>query len=146
MITEVGRVVAVQGNQVWVQTIQASSCERCSARAGCGQRVLVAVSGGRANQVLVDNPVAAVVGDEVVLGIDDRLLLKASLAVYGMPLAGMLVATVFAYKGLGAGELVTVLSAVAGIAAGFCLARGWQNGRGHRFQPTLLKVNPVGTT
>ncbi len=98
MITETGKVVALVGDQVWVQTIRTSACQSCSARSGCGQRALAAVSGGRANQVLVDNSVGARVGDEVVIGLDEQSLLNASLIIYGLPLVLMVLASVMAHN------------------------------------------------
>jgi sigma-E factor negative regulatory protein RseC len=145
VITETGKVVAVQGHQAWVQTIRTSACQSCSARAGCGQRALAAVSGGRANQILVENTVDARVGDEVVIGVDEQSLLTASLAVYGLPLILMLVVSGLAHQGLGASEPMTILAAAAGLAGGFGLVRWRRIGTGARFQPKLLRINNAVT-
>ena len=145
MITETGKVVGLSGDQVWVQTIRVSACQSCSARSGCGQRALASVTGGRANQVLVANSVGARVGDEVVIGLDEQSLLTASLAVYGLPLVLMLLASIGAFQWLGGTDLVAVSGALAGLVAGFWLVRRWQAGAGGRFQPRLLKVNRIAT-
>lgn len=145
MITETGKVVAVHGDQIWVQTIQTSACQSCSARAGCGQRALAAVSGGRANQILVENTAAARVGDEVVIGVDEQSLLTASLAVYGLPLMLMLTFSGLAHQGLGASEPMTILAALVGLGSGFGVVRWRHIGSSDRFQPTLLRVNRTVT-
>ncbi|OZB20563.1 MAG: sigma E positive regulator RseC/MucC [Marinobacter sp. 34-60-7] len=145
MITETGKVVAVHGDQIWVQTIQTSACQRCSARAGCGQRALAAVSGGRANQILVENTAAARVGDEVVIGLDEQSLLTASLAVYGLPLILMLIFSGVVHQGFGASEPMTILAALVGLGSGFGLVRWQRIGSSDRFQPTLLRVNRTVT-
>lgn len=98
MITETGKVVAVSGDRVWVQTIRISACESCSARSGCGQRALAGVSGGRANQVLVANHLNARVGDEVTVAIEESALLGASLLVYALPLALMVLGAVSGHQ------------------------------------------------
>jgi len=82
MISESGKVVGVDGDRVWVQTIRNSACQSCSARQGCGQRVLASATGGRANQIRVLNRLNAQVGDDVTLAIEETALLRASLLVY----------------------------------------------------------------
>ncbi|HLV78280.1 MAG TPA: SoxR reducing system RseC family protein [Marinobacter sp.] len=145
MITETGKVVAVQGGQAWVQTIRLSACQSCSARAGCGQRALASVSGGRANQILVANPVDARVGDEVVLALDEQSVLAASLAVYGVPLLLMVLGSIGAWHWLAATDLAAVTGALAGLASGFLLVRRWQARAGDRFEPRLIRINRIAT-
>ena len=43
MIVETGRVVALEGAAVWVETIRSSACGSCAARSGCGHRTLAGV-------------------------------------------------------------------------------------------------------
>ncbi|MBY5963163.1 SoxR reducing system RseC family protein [Marinobacter nauticus] len=143
MITETGKVVALAGDQVWVQTIRTSACQSCSARSGCGQRALAAVSGGRANQVLVDNSVGARVGDEVVIGLDEQSLLNASLIIYGLPLVLMVLASVMAHTWAAGSDLGAIAGAVAGLGVGFWLVQRWQAGAGDRYQPRLLRIKTI---
>ncbi|NWO05399.1 MAG: SoxR reducing system RseC family protein [Alteromonadaceae bacterium] len=143
MITETGKVVAIDGNSAWVQTIRTSACQSCSARAGCGQRALASVSGGRANQVRVLNSALARVGDEVVLGIDERSLLTASLRVYGIPLLAMVFGCIAGFRWFGGNDLAAVLGAGAGLAAGFALLRFRQGRDGEACQPRMLRVNRI---
>lgn len=140
MITETGKVVALSGNRAWVQTIRTSACESCSARTGCGQRALASVSGGRANQVLVTNSLDARVGDEVTLAIDESALLGASVLVYALPLALMVLGTVFGHQLSGGSDVAAMLGAAAGMAGGFMMARrvGASTSRG--YEPRLVKV------
>ncbi|MEO9523938.1 SoxR reducing system RseC family protein [Marinobacter alexandrii] len=145
MITETGTVIALKGEQVWVQTIRQSACENCSARSGCGQRVLASASGGRANQVLVHNTVSAQVGDEVTLGIDEQALLSASLMVYALPLLLMVLASIAGHRLSGGMDAGAIAGAVTGLAAGFWIGRRLQTGRGDRYQPQLLRVNRIAT-
>lgn len=39
MLTEQGVVSGVDSDGIWVETLKASACGQCSARAGCGQRL-----------------------------------------------------------------------------------------------------------
>ena len=141
MITENGRVVAVSGNTVWVQTIRQNACQSCSARSGCGQRVLAAASGGRANQVQVLNTLRVDVGDDVTLGIAEQALLQASLLVYALPLLLMVAASMAANQLVPGSDGVAILAAGLGLGAGFVVAKLWQRRRPVDYQPHLMKVN-----
>lgn len=145
MITETGKVVALKGNRVWVQTIRTSACQSCAARNGCGQKVLAAASGGRANQILVVNSVDARVGDEVTIGIDDQALLGASLLVYAVPLVLMVVASILGHHWSGGHDGGAMLGAVLGLAAGFYAGRKFQRAGGRNYEPRLVRVNRVAS-
>ncbi|GHD40024.1 positive regulator of sigma(E), RseC/MucC [Marinobacter persicus] len=145
MITETGKVVAIDGGYAWVQTIRTSACQSCSARSGCGQRALASVTGGRANRVRVSNSAGARVGDDVVLGIDEQALLRASLWVYGVPLLALVVGCIAGFRGFGGSELSAVAGAVVGLAGGFWLVRRWQAGNAGAFEPRMLRVQRIGT-
>ncbi|GGE68324.1 sigma-E factor regulatory protein RseC [Streptosporangium jomthongense] len=146
MITETGKVVAVTGEHAWVQTIRASACQSCSARNGCGQKVLATATGGRANQVRVFNSVNARVGEDVTLGIDESALLGASLQVYALPLVLMVMASMAGHHLSGGSDLMAMAGAAGGLASGFLLSRKLQCRNAGRYEPRLLRVNriPVG--
>ncbi|MCR8914936.1 sigma E positive regulator RseC/MucC [Marinobacter panjinensis] len=140
MITETGKVVALSGNRVWVQTIRTSACESCSARNGCGQRALAGVSGGRANQVLVTNSMGARVGDEVTVAIDESALLGASLLVYALPLVLLVLGAVAGHQLSGGLDAVAMLGAALGMAVGFVVARRVGSNPARDYEPRLVKV------
>lgn len=140
MITETGRVVAIKGSKAWVQTIRASACESCSARSGCGQRVLASASNGRANQVLVSNYLDARVGDEVTLAIAESALLSASLLVYALPLLLMVLGAVAGQQWLPAQDAGAIAGSLAGLATGFGIAGVIQLRPGRDFEPTLVSI------
>lgn len=142
MITETGKVVALKGDRAWVRTIRASACQSCSARSGCGQKVLASASGGRANQVLVENLIGASVGDEVTLGIDEQALLGASVMVYAVPLLLMVVGSLCGHF-LSGGDAGAVAGAFAGLAAGFLASRQYQSRNAGSYEPKMLRVNRI---
>lgn len=141
MITESGKVVALAGNTAWVQTIRHSACQSCSARSSCGQRVLAAASGGRANQVQVLNTLSVSVGDHVTLGIARQALLQASLLAYGLPLVLMVAASMVANQAAPGSDDIAIAAAGLSLGAGFILARLWQRYIPGDYQPYLMKVN-----
>lgn len=91
MIEESGKVVAVDGHFVWIETIRKSACQSCSMRAGCGHSVIANAGGEQKGHVRARNPngCTVAVGDHVVLGIKDETITRSALLVYGMPLLFM---------------------------------------------------------
>ncbi|WP_435103772.1 SoxR reducing system RseC family protein [Arhodomonas sp. AD133] len=90
MITERGEVVAVEPGVLWVQTTPTATCDGCAVRSGCGTGALSSflARGRRPLRIACDVP--ARVGDAVVLGIRERLLLTGSMVVYLLPLLWLL--------------------------------------------------------
>lgn len=90
IIEESGRVIAIDGDDAWVVTERQSACGSCAASKGCGTGIMSrAFSSGRQIKIRVRNAVDAAVGDEVVLGIDDRMVLRGSFLMYLLPLLAL---------------------------------------------------------
>lgn len=140
MITESGKVIAIDGDRVWVQTIRNSACQSCAARHGCGQRALASATGGRANQIRVSNRLNAQVGDEVMLAIDEAALLRASLLVYAVPLLLLVVGAVVGHQVSGGQDVAAMFGAVAGLGVGLVLARRAQRTSAERYEPCMVEI------
>ena len=94
MLTETGRVVAVEADGLWVETLRKSTCGSCTARSGCGHGLMNRLGEGRSSYIRVlpgEGDIAACkIDDEVRIGIPEELLLRGSLMVYVLPLLGLL--------------------------------------------------------
>lgn len=148
MITEIGRIVAIDQECLWVETIQRSTCQSCSAEKGCGQS-LVAKWGGKTSfiRVLLEgrDSTRYQLHDEVTIGIPDAVVANGSLLVYMTPLLAM-VAALFAADGLGLPEGGVIALALLGLVAGGLLVRwhSYCHRNDRRVQPILLDgVEPV---
>lgn len=124
MIEETGRVVAVEGEFAWVETQRQTTCGACAANKGCGTAVLGKVLGLKRNRLRVVNQLHLNAGDAVVLGIEERALVRGSLAVYTAPLVAMFIAVLggdggAAYLGIPYTEGWRIIFALAGLGAGF---------------------------
>lgn len=110
-----GRVAAV--------TLQApAACPRCAEGRGCGANPFGRRRKSGLVTVRLPADCAARPGDPVRLCLAEGQLLRAALLVYGLPLAGSVLAAVAAWSA-GAGEGASVLAVLAGLAVGACLAR-----------------------
>ena len=143
MICERGRVVAVEDDALWVETIQQSSCSSCSAKKGCGQGLMNSLHDGRRNQVRVfldgqsagDYPV----GSDVDIAIPESALLGGAFIVYLLPLLTMFVGMAMVSQWYQSDGLAA-LGAVLGFLLGLMGVRlhAWGSRNNPRFQPKVL--------
>jgi len=148
MIEETALVVKVgEDGSAWVETTRASACGGCAERQGCGTSALAGVMGRRQAPLRVTNTVGAVAGDRVVIGIAESGLLRGSLAVYAVPLAGLFAGALTGYfLSAGASQGHADLWSLLSGAAGFTLALLWLRrfsrvtGRDGRYQPVTLRM------
>ena len=147
MLIETGRVVAVDPDGLWVETIRQSTCGTCAAQKGCGHGLLNRISDGKSVyiRVLPGNKRSGEcsVDDQVRISIPEEVILRGSLIVYMLPLVCMLSGAAAAVGLLhGNQDVLAALGAATGFGLGFAIVR-WHASR-HRndrsLQPTLLEV------
>lgn len=142
MILETGRIVSIEADGVWVETIQRSVCGSCKAEKGCGQS-LMSKWGGRTSYlwVLLDgrNPSDYHLGDEIQLGIPEDVIVKASLLAYVMPLITLILGTVIAHN-IWAEDAYTAMGALLGLVLGGFILRwhAYLSRNDKRLQPVLV--------
>ena len=94
MLTETGRVVAVEPDSLWVETIRRSTCGSCAVQKGCGHGLINQMSDGSRSYVRVLPgklaPSACSIDDEVRISIPEDVIVRGSLIVYIVPLLMML--------------------------------------------------------
>ena len=126
MIEEQGRVVAIEPGAVWVETLRQRTCSSCSVKAGCGQGLLDQLgASGRRGYIRALSSLQLSVGDSVVIGVREDLLVRGSLLVYLLPLLGLFAAAVLAEQ-MGLGEPLVILSALFGFLFACCAVR-WRS-------------------
>ncbi len=89
MIFETATVVAIEPDAVWVDAVQKSACETCSAQKGCGTQVLSKLT-GKTNRIRVlvgtDQLHNVSIGEQVTIAIPEDVVVMASLLVYLLPI------------------------------------------------------------
>jgi len=144
VLRETGRVVALEEDAVWVETVRTSACGRCAARSGCGHGVLARSSSSATGLVRVLASAMVSVSDcrlndEVEIELPESVILRGSLLLYLTPLG---LAVLGALLGDPLGDLPAILGFAAGLAAGFLLVRRITlnpNVQG-QFEPRLIAV------
>jgi sigma-E factor negative regulatory protein RseC len=147
MLIETGRVVALDAQGLWVETIRQSTCGSCAAQKGCGHSLLNKISDGKRGYIRVLSGKAAIgdcaIDDQVRISIPEEVILRGSLVVYMLPLLCMLAGAALAVSLLPGGQdLLAASGATLGFAAGLALVRwhAWRHRHDENLQPTLLEI------
>lgn len=142
MFLETGRIVAVEPDGLWVETIQRSTCKSCRAEQGCGQSMMAKLSGHTSYlRVLLQGRDATRyhLGEEIQIGVPEDVVANGSLFAYLVPLLAMLLCSGLAHWQF-AHEGTTILAAFAGLVSGGLVVR-WrahQTRDDSRLQPVLI--------
>lgn len=143
MIEEVAVVSAVGPEGVRVAAARTSACAQCASKSNCSQGVLSQWGQGKTVEIDVQNPDALSVqpGQQVVIGLEEGSLVRASLLLYLLPLVMLIIGALLG-SAMGMIEWQQVVLAVVLMLAGFALARRLSTGRGAamRYQPVLLRI------
>jgi len=147
MLIETGRVVAVDTDGLWVETIRQSTCGSCAAQKGCGHGLINRISDGKRSYIRVlpgdRGPADCSVDDQVRISIPEDVILRGSMIVYMLPLLCMLGGAAAAVSMLpGSQDVLAALGAAVGFVLGFSLVRwhAWRHRNDRSLQPTLLEV------
>ncbi|MEX1033333.1 MAG: SoxR reducing system RseC family protein [Cellvibrionaceae bacterium] len=144
MLTETGRIMAVDKDHLWVETINRSTCGSCVAEKGCGQSLLARWAAKSAYmKVLLDgrDPRAFNINDTVSIGIPEDVVVKSSLIIYCLPILLLLVGGAIGQYTVGS-ENASILAALTGLLVGGLLVKlySWSAGRNRRLQPVIVDV------
>ena len=148
MITEQAVVLQSGEGFVEVSLERQSTCGQCELSQGCGTGAIGRLLGRRRRSLVVRTDAALAPGDRVQIGIAESALVKASLAVYGLPLLGLLggglIATAWAFS-----DSLVAVFALTGFGLGFALGRRLTHRLvSARLNPQLMEisVNPVSVS
>ena len=150
MLTETGRVVAIESQGVWVETMRQSTCGSCAVQKGCGHSLLNRIYPGRSVHVwaLLDKNLGKTyqLGDEVSISIPEEIILRGSVIVYMIPLFSMMCLALGASSMASANsDLIAMAGALVGFGLGVAVVRwhAWRHRGDVRLQPVV--INPVGS-
>jgi sigma-E factor negative regulatory protein RseC len=151
MITEAGRVVAVEPDCLWVETMRQSTCNSCSAQKGCGHGLMNKLGSGRAHHVRAilkpDSSQSFQLNDQVEIAVPEKVLVSGALLVYLLPLL-MLMAGALLSSHWNMAEPMVVLGAAVGFALGLLVVRfhAWKTRNDQHLQPQVVGLKPAEPT
>jgi sigma-E factor negative regulatory protein RseC len=135
-------VVKVDGQSAMVRAEVASGCGHCAGK-GCGASKLSRLFCSKPREFEVHNQINAAVGDSVIVAVADGAILRGVGEVYLIPLIclvlGGLTGSSFGPSAV-SGDLKSAVGALAGLVAGFVIAR-WFSAHyyARRFQPRISR-------
>jgi len=118
VIEQRGKVVEVEDGLVWVSYVRQTACQSCKSESVCGNSYMEKWASGKITHIPALNSLTLKTGDEVVIGIDEHAVLKASVFVYAMPILFLLAGAVVG-NSLSANDLGSGVGGLLGLAAGF---------------------------
>ena len=146
MITENAIVVSVVNNETWIETQRKSVCGQCNANKGCGTSVLAKVVGNKLSRMKAINNINAQAGDEVIVGLNEKSLLKGAFMTYLLPLMFLILFAVTGkvistYLQIQNNELLIIGFAVFGFYIGMRQLRKFSLAikNDENYQPVILK-------
>lgn len=146
MESSVGKVVAVKPPGVTIDVEAVPFCRRCASGRGCGAGLLIGDDGKRRIEVPLPEGFQLSPGDQVILELGSRNLLRAATLAYGLPLAATIVTLMIGSVVAGPlADSTAVLLAAAGLAVGIGISR-WQLAGSCRnnFVPEIRAICPNG--
>lgn len=150
MIKELGQVVQLDEQYIWVETAIKSTCSSCAAKSNCGTSSVAEAFAGKSVINKVRNHLNAKLHDQVEIGIPEESLIQGAFWVYLAPLIGALSFALGAEYWLSRFILVAewqiILVTLLGGTLGFTFAK-YKLGQDdpERYQPELLAITAVSS-
>ena len=122
MISQQGRVIALDGDDAVVNIGGVSGCPACDAGKGCGAGIFGRLLRDRKVDIRVANSIRALNGQTVNLGISEEKFLRMVFALYAWPLLAGLMGIVLAFLAAGWLGLSDFLADLSGLISGIAAA------------------------
>ena len=129
MIEEFAVVTKRLDDHVMLEIERRTACGLCGQKRGCGNATWGKLLRHNSHEFAADCTLNVNVGDSVVVGIDERVVLSSAFYLYIVPLFTMLVAAVIADTLLN-NEFYVMLAAALGLLLGFAWVKGHLIGYG----------------
>jgi len=124
MIEEQAIVIKASKERVTLEVVRSQPCGLCGQVRGCGNSIWGKIFSHQSGHIETHNKLNAKLGDIVILGIDETLMLKSSLMLYGVPLLlmflGMVIANSLAHEMV---EFYTLVGAILGLFLGVVMIK-----------------------
>ncbi len=129
-------------DHVMLEIERRTACGLCGQKRGCGNATWGKLLGHDSHEFPAENAINAKVGDSVIVGIDENVVLSSAFYLYVVPLLTMLAGAVFA-DALLDNEFYVILSAALGLLLGFAWVKGHLIGFGAVKKPYGKKYRAI---
>ena len=147
MIEQRAVILSLQSESSQTQTTatleieRKTACGLCGQTRGCGNSIWGKLFGHQTTAFKAQNRINAKVGDSVIVGINEKALLKSALLLYILPLVTLFVGAILASQ-LWQTDASTMLGAVVGLVLGLLWVKGhtMSNSYFSLQQPVILRL------
>ena len=147
MLEEDAKVVSTTGDTALVAIRPRSSCSSCDVKGACGTSIIASLFPSRNKTFIVENTLKAEVGQDVIVGLDEAVLQRASIIVYLLPVLGLILGAALGgylaerYFSFPA-EPASIVAGLSGMVLAFMLASRFSNGSAGKtqYQAKILSV------
>lgn len=146
-IKEQGRVVAIESDCLWVETIRQSTCNSCSAQKGCGHGLMNKAASGQSHHIRValsadQDSQSFALNDEVDIAIPEKSLVQGALIVYLLPLFTLLAGALLVSQWW-LGDVAAFIGALLGFLIGIAGVKyhSVASQNNPSFQPVIIAHN-----
>ena len=142
MIEEFAVVTKRFDDHVMLEIERRTACGLCGQKRGCGNATWGRLLGHDSHEFAAENAIDANVGDSVVVGIDERVVLSSAFYLYVVPLLTMLVGAVLADV-LADNQFYVIVASALGLLVGFAWVKGHLIGYGKLKKPYGKKFRAI---
>jgi sigma-E factor negative regulatory protein RseC len=148
MIEEQAIILSVETQKDHSQTSVATleierktACGLCGKKRGCGNAVWGKLFAHQSTAFKAQNLIDAQVGQSVIVGINEKALLKSAMLLYLLPLATMLIGAMIAIQVSGT-DVGAMIGAIVGLLLGFIWVKGYTTSNQYFLfqQPVILRL------
>lgn len=129
-----------------IEIVRTTACSLCGQTSGCGNAFWGKLFAHKATSFRAQNHIRAQVGQRVVVGIDERAVMKSALILYLLPLVSMLIGAISASQ-VNNTDLSAMLGAIIGLGLGYYWVKAHFSGHVYyqNHQPTILRLDTTET-
>jgi sigma-E factor negative regulatory protein RseC len=149
MIEEHAIILSIEdlGNDQSVATIEVvrkTACGLCGKTQGCGNAIWGKLFAHKTTSFKAQNNINAKTGQHVIVGIDEKALMKSALLLYIVPLVTMFVGAILASQ-ISNSDLTAMIGAAIGVLLGYFWVKAHTTGRSYyqSHQPKILRLDVV---
>lgn len=148
MIEEQATVTSVEGQTIVVESIVKSACSSCQQLESCGSGQISKAFPQKSLSYTLSTEKQISVGDSVVIGLSEQILLSAAWRVYMWPLIGLISGSFLGQllyeRQILPYELLALTVGLIGGYVGYRLARAklGQSANCTKWTPSLIRINP----
>lgn len=135
-----------EGNQsvATIEVVRQTACSLCGQTRGCGNAIWGKLFAHKTTSFKAQNNINAKTGQSVIVGIDEKALIRSALLLYIVPLVTMFIGAILALQ-ITDSDLSAMLGAVVGVLVGYFWVKAHTSGRSYdqRHHPIILRLDVV---